>query len=171
MAGNIEYISFEKARTWREIARLELSKLGIKVVSPMDEVFSNFPKEDELSFKQIKEMQAAGRFEEANLAAKKIRNKDLACVDLSTFLIVYLDIKVPTYGTLAEFYLAYDLRKPIFFIVDGGYVNLPVWLCSYLKPEWVFPDLDSALEKIKRIDKGLEVADSKYWRLLNEEFR
>ena len=169
--GALQFGNFDNAVKWRQVLKDHFSPLGIKVLSPMDEVFHNFPKESEMSFTEIKKLLAEGDHEEAHAKSKVLRNKDLAMIDNSTFIIAVLEPGIPTYGTIDEILTAKRAQKPVFLVINGGYKNIPVWLASYFKPSWVYSDLAEVVLRVRDIDSGKIPINTEYWRIFSEEFR
>lgn len=166
--GPLEFGSFDKAISWRQSLKDELCPLGIDILSPLDKVFKNFPKEGRGFNQHLREELKKGNFDYVHTEMKQIRTRDLALCDLSTFLIAYLDINIPTFGSVDEIITSKRNQKPIFLIIDGGYKNIPLWLSSYFKPNWVYNDLDSVVAIIKKINSGEEQINNKYWKILNK---
>jgi len=73
-------------------------------------------------------LQKEGRWEELRQYVKQYRRYDLRFVDISDFLVVVVDTKVPQWGTSNEVYTAEQQHKPMFFICDGGLAKFPRWL-------------------------------------------
>lgn len=168
--GNLEYGCFTNAKSWRDSLVTELSPLGITILSPLDKVFENYPQEGADFNKHLKGQLTLGNFDYVHEEMKAIRNRDLAMCDLSTFLIAYLDISKPTYGSVDEIITAKRNQKPVFLVIDGGYKNIPLWLSSYFKPNWVYCSLNDVVETIKKIDSGEISVNNKYWKILSQKY-
>lgn len=168
--GNLQYSSFEHAKEWREYLKNKLNPRGIKILSPLDKMFSNFPKEDERLQEKLKIALNEGDFNFVHEEAKIIRARDLSACDHSTCLIAYLDITKPTIGSIDEIITSKRNCKPVFLVIDGGYKNCPIWLCSYFKPSWVYDSLDKVIETLYDIDDGKIEVNNKYWKILEDEY-
>lgn len=168
--GNLEYDSFSYAAEWRDKIKKELTPLGIRVLSPLDSVFKTFKEEAAGFNKHLKEnLLNPARWMYVHDEAQKIRNRDLAMVDISTFLIGVLDPTKPTFGTIDEIITAKKACKPVFLVIpDKGYTAIPIWLASYFKPDWVYNSVDKVIEEVKRIDsRPAEELNNKYWKIFN----
>lgn len=170
--GNLEYDSFSFAKDWRDFVKNELSSLGIKILSPLDKVFANFEKEGEGYNKYLKEQLSLGNYDLVHSKMSEVRNRDLAMCDLSTFIIGVLNPNIPTYGTVDEIITSKRNRKPVFLVIpDAGYSKLPLWLCSYFKPDWVYSNLNDVITRIKEIDSGKIEVNNKYWKILEKNYQ
>jgi hypothetical protein len=167
--GHIQNECFKYATEWRKFLKEKLSPLGIKVLSPMDTVFRNFPAEDKDFQQHIKAELKAGNYSKVHQEMKVMRNKDLAMCDISTFLIAVINPDKPTWGSIDEIITSKRASKPVFLVIpELGYAGIPLWLASYFKPEWVYKDLESVVETIINIDGGKQEINNKYWRILND---
>ncbi len=165
--GNLQYGSFDHAREWRQYLKVNLEPLGIDILSPLDKPFKNFEREDEnLQFK-MKEDLNLGNYEKVHQGMKIVRNRDLALCDISTFLIAYIDPNKPTWGSPDEIVTSKRNQKPVFLVLDGGYRNIPLWLASYFRPNWVYEDLDQVISTLVKIDQREIEINNKYWKILS----
>lgn len=165
--GPIEHGNIKNAKNWREKLKKELAPLNIQVLSPFDHVFKNFPAESPDLLKQVDKARKKGEYKWIHETAKQVRNKDLAMIDISTFVVACLDKNVRTWGSIDELIRSAGQNKPVFLCIKGGYKNLPFWLAAYFKPEWVYNSLDDAISQIKKINDGLITVNNKYWRVLD----
>lgn len=166
--GNLEYGSFGFAAKWRQKIKDHLEPIGIKVLSPLDNVFKTFSPESSGWNKRLKEdLLNPERWEFVHEEAKKIRNRDLAMVDISTFLIASLDTSLPTFGTIDEIVTAKRSCKPVFLVIPNkGYSGIPIWLASYFKPSWVYSSIEEVISVVYKInDSPIEDLNNKYWKI------
>ncbi len=170
MIGQLEYGCFNNARQWREDFSEKVQDMGIITFSPLDHVFLNYEVEDKNFQDQIKAALQNGDYDFAHEQMKKIRSRDLYLCDISDFLVGVLNPKLPTFGTIDEIITSKRANKPVFLVVEGGYKNLPLWLCSYFKKEWVYNSLEEVIAVLRKIDSGEIVINSKYWRLVNKNY-
>lgn len=169
LVGAIQYTS--NGRTWREKAEIFLQSINVTVFNPFKKPFVEDIKEDETTKQWMIDNLNLGNFHIVESHMKKIRALDLRCVDLSDFIIGYIDPKVMSWGTADEIFTALRLRKPVFLVIDGGAKNTPVWLLGSMSHDLIYPDFDSLFSYLKEIDDGNIQLDSKYWKLLKPEFR
>lgn len=166
--GNLEFDSFASAKVWRDVLKEELEPLGIQILSPLDNVFKSFHPEAAGYNKQLREMlQDPAKWNEVHEKAKNIRNRDLAMVDASQFLIGVLNTEKPTFGFTDEVITAKRNQKPVFLVIpDKGYEGIPIWLASYFKPNWVYRNIEEVIVEVKKINsESIENLNNKYWKL------
>lgn len=107
-------------------------------------------------------LQKQKRWSELRQYVKKYRRYDLRFVDISDFLVVAINTKVPQWGTANEVYMAEQEHKPMFFICEGGLSNLPRWLFdvadlddpSKNKRCNVFESIEQVVEELVGLDNG-----------------
>jgi hypothetical protein len=143
----------------------KLSPLGIRVLSPLDKMFKNFNQEGVDFNNEMKEALKRGDYELVHKEMTKVRNRDLAACDLSTFLIAVVDVTKPNWGSVDEIITSKRNCKPVFLVIDQGYKNCPLWLTSYFKPNHVYDSLDKVIETIYDIDAGKIEINNKYWKI------
>lgn len=170
LAGNLEFESFDLAVDWRVEFTKKVKNLGIVTLSPIDNLFVNYDKEDKDFQDKLKFARQNGEFDYVHEKMKEIRSRDLWCVDVSTFVVAVLNPNIPTVGTVDELIVAKRQNKPVFLVLEGGYRRLPLWWCSYFKKEWVYENLDQVVDRLKLIDSGEVEVNPKYWRLLKSEY-
>jgi nucleoside 2-deoxyribosyltransferase len=166
--GNLEYDNFTYAAKWRQQITDELTPHGIRVLSPLDNVFQTFQAEQAGFNRKLKQdLLDKSKWESVHESAKLIRNRDLAMVDVSTFIVCVLDPTKPTFGTIDEIITAKRACKPVFLVIpEKGYSGIPIWLASYFKPEWVYSSVEDAIEAIRFIDRNpVSNLNNKYWKI------
>ena len=167
LAGPIQYID-DSGVMWREQAIKLLKVMGIKVFNPINKPKPYMSEIKEECIK-VQEYLNKGKFEEGHRFVKdKIVHVDLRMVDLSDFLIVYINPNVHTCGTYHELFHAWEQKKPVLIFVEGGRCKVPAWLLGIIKPKYIFDNLDSLCDYLVYLDMGLETLDSK-WVLFDEE--
>jgi|SRR5579862_2751499 len=166
--GAMEY---QDGQGWRNDVKSTLEPLGITVFDPYHKPFVNEIKEDEEARISLKEGMETGNYDSVAQRMKAVRSDDLRLVDLSDFFIVYINPKIPSWGSAEEIYWANRLKKPIFLFVEGGKSKTPLWIMGTLPHKYIYNNLTEVLETIKKVDSGKKVIDSDRWRLLKPEFR
>lgn len=166
--GSMEY---EDGQGWRNTVKDNLSPLGITVFDPYHKPYVDEIKEDEEARVSLKNWMDNSEYEKVTERMKAVRRDDLRLVDLSDFFIVYINPKVPSWGSAEEVYWANRLKKPIFLFVEGGKNKTPLWIMGTIPHKYIYNSLDEILETIKKIDSGERIIDSDRWRLLKEEYR
>lgn len=167
--GPLECGCFKEARKWRAYVKDKLDPLGVRTLSPLNKMFKNFEKEGEHFNAELKEALKQGKYEWVHEQMKMVRNRDLAACDLSTFLIAIVEPGVPTYGSTDEIVTSKRNQKPVFLVIpDKGYSEIPIWLASYFKPNWVYKNLDEVINTIYKIDSGEIQVSNKNWKILDD---
>lgn len=165
--GPLEKGDWSHATQWRQELKTALEPMGIQVISPLDKVFTTFSQETQDFHSLLKEKQKNGDWQFVHEEMKKIRNRDLAITDYSTFVVAVLPEGVSTTGGIDELLTALRLRRFVYLVVpQKGFGGLPLWLCSYFKPESVYKTLEDAIEDIKKINQTPpDKLDNKYWKI------
>lgn len=165
------YMEAGDGTKWRNIVEGELKPRGVSVLNPYDKPWLDGTLENQEIRDELKIWVENDEHEKVAEYAKKIRREDLRCVDISDFLIVYIDPKIPTFGTMEELTVAVKECKPVFLIVVGGIKKCPLWIRAMLSIKYCYNSLDEALNMIKKIDDSLVSIDSDKWHLLKPEYR
>lgn len=166
--GSMQY---ENGQGWRNRAKEVLNSLDITVFDPYHKPFINEIQEDEESRNLLLHFMANHTYDCVADHMKAVRSDDLRLCDLSDFFIVYINPKIPTWGSAEELATANRMKKPIFVFVEGGKTKTPLWVMGMIPHRYIYDDLDSVLTMIKRIDSGEQEIDSDRWRLLKPEYR
>lgn len=166
--GAMEY---EDGQGWRNTVKTVLEPLGITVFDPYHKPFVNEIKEDQEARTSLKDWMDTGQWDKVAERMKDVRRDDLRLVDLSDFFIVYINPKIPSWGSAEEIYWGNRLKKPIFLFVEGGKSKTPLWIMGTIPHKYIYGSLDEILETIKKINSGEKSIDSDRWRLLKPEFR
>ena len=170
LAGNLETEDYSYAVDWRKDFADKVKEMGIITLSPLEELFINYPKEDKDFQDKLKAARANGEFDYVHEEMVKIRSRDLICIDVSTCIVAVINPDKPSWGTVDEIILATRQNKNVFLVIKDGPRRLPLWLFSYFTKEWVFDNLDQVVDRLKTINEGKIELDPKYWRLFKEEY-
>jgi hypothetical protein len=101
------------------------------------------------------ELRKNGAFDEVAKIVRTFRFQDLRMVDLSDFMVVYIDPTIHSCGTYEELYRAMAQRKPIFAIINGGITKTPLWLLDGTIPlEYIFNTVKECYAYISGINDG-----------------
>lgn len=166
--GAMEY---QDGQGWRNHVKDVLEPKGITIFDPYHKPFIEFLKEDEQARLDLKTWMKNEEYDRVAKWMNEIRRDDLRLVDLSDFFIVYVNPKIPSWGSAEELYWANRLKKPIFLFVEGGKKLTPVWIMGTIPHKYIYNNIDEILETIEKIDSGKKKMDSDRWRLLRPEFR
>jgi len=138
LAGAIEKVMHEDGGfTWRQKVKKDLKHLKINWLDPTCKPTS-YGIESPETWKDLTDAR-----EKENLASVRammfpICKVDLRMVDISDFIIVDIDPKIPTFGTHEEVGRAMSQNKPVLVRVEGGVKNAPFWWFERLDPRWFF---------------------------------
>lgn len=163
LAAPIDRVSDHGIPIRQEIAQ-KINKFGIKVFDPTNKPgkLISETKEEKGKAQQLKDEE---KWQELREYAKIIRKVDLRLVDLSNFLIVYVDPDVHMVGTWEEVITAERQRKPIFLIVKGGKKRLSLWCFAIVEPQFIFDSVDECIAYIEKLNNG-EIPLDDRWILI-----
>jgi hypothetical protein len=94
---------------------------------------------------------------------KEIVHMDLRMVDVSDFVIVYLDMDARPFGTVHELILSLNQRKPTLVVIEGGRVNASNWLFGIMDYNFMFDNFDELQVFLDQIDSGNTIGDLSRW--------
>ncbi|KKL45682.1 hypothetical protein LCGC14_2353150 [marine sediment metagenome] len=177
LEGSLCYLigAMEKAPdegiTWRTkiIQTCKEEGLRIKFLDPTNKV-AGLQEEIGEERKKILRMKKQGRWKELSQLMHLIVRQDHRCVDLSDFVIVYLDPTIHTCGTYFELRSAFAEKKPYFIIVEGGKKCTPVWLFGICNHEYIFNNVDEVIKELRKI-KERNVVLSDKWVLFPKQLK
>jgi nucleoside 2-deoxyribosyltransferase len=138
---------------WRNDITPILSEMGIVVLNPLRKPLLSW-EESEECMQLRKHWRETGQYEKIN-SLSRIRNTDLRMVDISDFVIAYLDMEARPAGTFEEIYLANKQKKPVIIVAEGGYSQVPDWVYWALPFEFIHENFDGAIQYLRNINSGL----------------
>ena len=168
LAGAIQLENKSISQNWRNEFEQKTKEIGIVCLNPLKKMFKNFENESFDYQDKLLELLKIGDYAQVHHKCKSIIRKDYAAIDRADFLVVVLNPKIPTWGTNCEIFLAQQLRKPVFLVIDGGYKNIPLWWAGLFKPKWVYDNIDDVVLTLKKIDSNKIKLNKKYWRILED---
>lgn len=152
---------------WREHISSFLHKLGVGVLNPCDKPTIKASETPE-TIAQMSEWKSQGRYDELSNMMKKIVSVDLHMVDLSNFVIMYIDKDIHMCGSYNEQTYACLEHKPVIVCCKQGKENVPNWLFGIADHGKFFGDWDEVecyLEYIAHSPRlYLDIAN---WRFLD----
>jgi hypothetical protein len=113
--------------------------------------------------KNLGQLRELGRFNELRDAMKPLVLADLRMVEVSDFLIVYLDPSVQMCGTWEELFVGLRQHKPVFVVVKGGKQKLNFWMFGRINPDFVFDSFEDVKNYLDQVDNETIRADSSRW--------
>ena len=163
LAGPIDH-SEDDGIGWRIEMTEWLAKRGVMALDPTDKRTSNtiFNEigDEQKNLGQLREL---GRFHELRNAMKPIVLADLRMVEISDFLIVYLDPSVQMCGTWEELFVGLRQHKPVFVVVKGGKQKLNFWMFGRINPDFVFDSFEDVKNYLEEVDNETIRVDSSRW--------
>lgn len=163
LAGAIEYSN--NSVDWRKEISEELKRFGIISLNPHEKIFLNQIVEEPGLNRQLKEWMREGRYDEVAPIMKQIVRRDLRCVDAADFVIVNLEVGVPTYGTPHEVAIASLQRKPILFRINQK-EDMALWLMGLINHKFIFQTFDEIIHYLETVNSApIENLDPKYWKI------
>ena len=163
LAGPIDHAD-DDGIGWRTEMTEFLSEHGVIVLDPCDKpVKDSYFKEIGNEKEKMMNLKETGRYFELTQRMKEIVHMDLRMVDISDFVIVYLDFNQRPFGTIHELLNSLHQRKPTLVVVEGGRSNASNWLFGIMNYEFMFDDFESLQTWITQIDDGTIEGDLSRW--------
>lgn len=155
--------------TWRKEITKWLKRKNVHVFDPCNKSVSHAKyKEVDEEKKKMMALKKSGRYFELSQRMKEIVHFDLRMTDISDFLIVYMDPKVPMFGTIHEFINSLHQRKPTLVVVEGGKQNAANWMFGIMDFNFIFDSFDELKTFLEHIDQGVIEADLSRWVFFDE---
>ena len=167
MVGPMQY---KNGRGWRQEITEKLNKIDITCFDPYSKPFEADIKETEEFQQDLLSHQESGNYDVVTKLMANVCYHDLALVTLSDFIVAYIDPKVVTVGSWHELFLAEELKKPIFLIVEGGKKTTPLWLFGVMNHNFIFENVSEVVDEIYKINSGKSLMSVR-WKLLKNEIR
>jgi hypothetical protein len=171
LKGNRAYLSgaMEFCRDfgadWRKKIRTDLSDIGIIWLDPTDKPINVL--DEQTLVQNIKTARVSEDYPAIARDVKLIRHIDLRMTDISDFLIVNIDLTIPTCGTWEELYNANRAKKPCLVHVAQGKVATPAWLFGVLPHQHIFSTWEEICIYIRSVDSGDNESDYNRWLFFN----
>lgn len=168
LAGAVDRVS-DRGSTWRNYLTPILKQLNITVLDPLQKPGS-IGLEDTETHKIKQQLKLNKKYDELSTLMKTIRSLDLRMVDISDFLIVYLDIDTHPCGTLEEIFWANRQKKPILIHIKQGKQHCPDWLFGTIPHKMFFDSWNELIEYLHQINNisDNDMQQLKRWWFINE---
>jgi len=147
---------------WRRHIRYDLRDLGIHWLDPCNKPCRLGVENDETRALRHKK-KAGGDWQFLANEMYPIRRVDIRMVDISDFLIVFLDLANSGFGTIAELTRANSQQKPIIVMQEGGKQHAPDWLFGMLPESMIFGDWGDLYYYLKCIDECCYIKTEQRW--------
>ena len=152
---------------WRKQIRSDLSDLNITWLDPTRKPTIRAI-ENEESRKYLSENKAAGNFDLVTAQMKTIRSIDLRLTDMADFLVVHLDTRIYSFGTIEEMANANRQKKPIIIHSEQGKSGCANWAFGMVPHHTIFSTWEEVYTYLRGIDKS-DMIDDPRWQFFNLE--
>ncbi len=151
---------------WRKRIQLALNDLQIVWMDPTDKPI-DIGIEDIENRKQRLAWKKSHNFDAVRNDMRIIRSVDLRMVDISDFVIVNIDLSVPSCGTWEELFLANREKKPIIVRVEQGKEECPDWLFGTLPHQFIFSTWDEVHAYLRHVAHDPVIEQYNRWYFFN----
>ena len=167
LAGPIDS-ALDDGILWRQDLDTWLSERGVLVFDPCNKPIAN-PTYKEVGEEKAKmhSLKNTERYFELTDRMKEIVHCDLRMVDISDFVVVYIDAEVFMFGTIHELLNSLHQRKPTLVVIEGGKKNAPNWLFGIMDFNFMFDSFEELKGFLTHIDDGTIEADLSRWVFFN----
>lgn len=168
LAGAMDF-SPDQGRSWRReiIQKCKNTDLKIKFLDPTNKVSSLKKEVDEERLKHL-DMKRSGSLDEFSKIMKIIVRHDHRCVDISDFIICYVDVDIHMCGSYFELRSALSQKKPHFVIIKQGKRFAPSWLFGIIDYHNMYDSIDDVVTELNKLNNGEDVLCDK-WVLIRKE--
>lgn len=163
LSGAMEFMP-DFGTQWRQQLRFELGGMGLVFLDPTNKPIEAI---DEITLK--KKLDEAREVEDYDtiVSGKEIRHIDLRMCDMADFLIVNLDLTIPTCGTWEELFTANRAKKPILVRVVQGKKKAPSWLFWTIPHQHIFSTWRDIYDYVREVDSGDYIPNYNRWLFFN----
>lgn len=151
---------------WRVEIRRELKDLGIIWLDPTDKPMHDKTRGKEEVCK-MRKLMSRSDFLAVKEDMDEICRIDERLVDISDFLIVYLDMDIHHCGTYDELFRANNQRKPVLIVVKQGKKKAPTWLIGKTPWEMILNNWEELNLYLRIVSNAPKTAFSNRWIFFN----
>ena len=147
----------DRGTEWRKDISEFLWSLSIGVLNPCDKPTNH--NEDKEFIRKLNEYKSNGNYDKVTELVKEIIQIDLHMVDLSNFIICYIDKDIHSCGSYSELTYATLEHKPCLIYCKQGVSNIPGWLFGLCDHNMFFDnweDLKAYIEDVAYSTKYIE---------------
>lgn len=159
---------FDGGKTWRQEVKPQLETFGIFVIDPCNKPIAGVVEDDETRW-WIDYYKETKQFAKIREKFGIIRSADLRCVDISDFIIAYIDLDVHACGTYEEIVTANRQKKPVLVWCKQGKEQAPNWLFFMLPHDHIFSSFDEILHYLHKINTTQDISSLSRWFFLKPE--
>jgi hypothetical protein len=168
--GNMEFGNDRSMEIRKDLRKFLEITFGCIFFDHYNKPFINSMEETPQYSEHLNELRNAGNLNAVHEFGKQHRLDDLRIIDLVDFVIVHINPKIPTFGTIEELATANRMKKPIYILFDCKPEETPFWLTWMINPKYFYYDLLELKEELRKINSG-ENIDNDRWHLLKEEYK
>tara|TARA_R100000406_G_C3100092_1_gene121724 strand:+ start:270 stop:902 length:633 start_codon:yes stop_codon:yes gene_type:complete len=149
---------------WRVKFTEILKRFGVIALDPTNKPTSQC-KYNEIGDEKdlIEKLVALERWDELREMAKEIVLVDLRMVEVSDFLVAYVNTDISMCGTWDEIFESLRQRKPTYVVVEGGKAKMPMWLRGKLNHNFCFASFEELEAYLDALHKGVVEPDYTRW--------
>ncbi len=163
LAGPIDHAS-DDGVGWREELTPYLEKMGLTILDPTNKPVSqcryNEIGDEKLHIQKLVNLK---RWDELRTMAKEIVLVDLRMVEVSDFMIAYIDKDIHICGTYDEIFESLRRRKPTLIVHKGGKSQMSMWLRGKMNHNFVFDSFDELYAYLEALHDGTVEPDYTRW--------
>jgi len=147
---------------WRREITPFLESIGIVVLDPTNKPI-DVGSEDIESRNYRNTLKQNNKYDELASHMRMLRVVDLRMVDISDFLIVYINPNIHLCGSFEELFWSNRQKRPILCMIEGTKSNTPDWLIGTLPNEHLFNNWEDIKQYISNINSGDDIRHFKRW--------
>lgn len=147
---------------WRNEITPLLKEVGITIINPCNKPLLSV-NENEETRQQIEHYKQTAQYDKIRSEYGAIRKADLRCVDISDFIIAYVDIDVHMCGSYEEIVTANRQKKPILVWCKQGKRFAPNWLFFMLPHDNIFSSMDELISHVHYINDLDDIESLDRW--------
>ncbi len=163
LAGPIDHAD-DDGVAWRQKLSPYLKKMGLTILDPTDKPVSQCRYNEVGAEKDhIQKLKKLKRWDELRNLAKEIVLVDLRMVEVSDFMIAYVDKDIHLCGTYDEIFESLRRRKPTLIVHKGGKAEMSMWLRGKMNHNFIFESFDELYEYLEALHDGTVEPDYTRW--------
>lgn len=170
LAGAIDSAS-DCGAGWRRqfIQKCRDKNIKIKFLDPTNKV-TGLNTESHEEKQLIHRLKYENKWDDLRIFMRQIVREDHRSIDLSDFIVLYIDPEVHTCGSYFELQSALTEKKPYFIITKGGKEKTPAWLFGICDHNYFYNTIDEVIEELCSLNSG-EKPLSERWVLFRQQLK
>lgn len=168
LCGPIDYAK-DQGISFRNEIKEKTEHIGIRYLDPCQKM-AGLQSEVGEEQSKIHTHKKNKDFPKLRLMMKNIVREDLRMIDYSDFIVAYIDMSIPMFGTVHEIVLSLSQKKPTLIIVKDGIENAPSWLFGICNLDHMFNNIDEMVSYLNDINDEKK-ALTKEWVLIRKQLK